>query len=176
VEQHKCWIAFQLPTERIEIEVEGERLDKPRVISKFFTVSLHEKSALRGFLESWRGRQFSPSELQGFDISNLIGANCQVNVIHKIKKNGSKRADIGSVMPLSKGMKKYSIEGEKLYFSWEDHGYDIPDEIPDGIKQMIMRSREYNELGQRNDSPNTVTNDPGWEDPPIDAYEEDVPF
>ena len=147
VEQHKAWIAWELPTERIQFE--GE--DKPRVISKFYTVSLHEKSNLRGDLESWRGRSFTPKELKGFDISKLIGANGQINVIHKENQKGQTRSDVGSIMPLSKGMKKYDSEAEYVYFSFEDHGTSMPENIPDGIKSMIMKSREWNETGQQND-------------------------
>ena len=148
VEQHKAWLAWELPTERIEID--GE--DKPRVISKFYTVSLHEKSNLRQHLESWRGRSFSSKELEGFDISKLFGVNCQINVIHKENQKGKTRADIGSIMPLSKGMKKVDSEAEYIYFSLEEHGLDIPDNVPDGIRNMIMKSREWNESNQQMDS------------------------
>ena len=147
VEQHQCWIAWELPDEKIEID--GEM--KPRIISKFYTVSLHEKSNLRQHLESWRGRSFTPKELDGFDISKLVGVNCQINVIHKTKKDGAIRADVGSIMPLSKGQTKKDSEAEYIYFSFEDHGKAMPENIPEGIQKIIMRSREWNETGQQVD-------------------------
>ena len=71
-DQHKVCIGWELPSERIQIEDNGAEIDKPKVISRIFTLSLSEKSHLRPFLESWRGRPFSPQELLGFDISQNI--------------------------------------------------------------------------------------------------------
>ena len=147
-EQHQCWISWELPTE--EIEIEGEM--KPRVISRFYTVSLGEKAHLRNHLESWRGQSFTDEELAGFDISRLIGVNCQLNIIHKTKKDGKIRAEVSSIMPLSKGMKKVDSEAEYVYFSIEEHGLDIPDTVPEGIKRIFMKSREWNESNQQMDS------------------------
>ena len=147
VEQKKLWICWELPEERIEVEGEN----KPRVISNFYTQSLHEKSNLRGHLESWRGRAFTEKELAGFDISKLFGVNCQINVIHKTNQKGQTKAVIGSIMPLSKSMKKLDSENNYVYYSMEEHGLNIPDAVPDGIKAMVMKSKEYNETGQQQD-------------------------
>ena len=147
VEQKKLWICWEFPEERIEVEGEN----KPRVISNFYTQSLHEKSNLRGHLESWRGRAFTEKELAGFDISKLFGVNCQINVIHKTNQKGQTKAVIGSIMPLSKKMPKIDAESEAVYYSMEEHGLSIPDAVPDGIKAMIMKSKEYNETGQQQD-------------------------
>ena len=46
---------------------------RPFAVSKTYTASLFEMAALRKDLESWRGKSFTEEELQGFDISNLIG-------------------------------------------------------------------------------------------------------
>ena len=64
-------------------------------ISKFYTLSLHEKSNLGQDLVSWRGRPFTETERQGFDITKLIGVTCQLNVMHT--DSGKER--ISSVMP-----------------------------------------------------------------------------
>ena len=177
--QHKCWVAWELPTERIEIELEdGSKENKPRVISKFFTVSLHEKSNLRQILESWRGKVFTKLELQGFDLSTILGANCQINVIHKVKQDNSIRSEIGAIMPLGSGQQRRESENKHIYFSIEEHGMEIPADVPDGIKAMIQKSYEWNQLGQQQHDP--------WEkpdtnfdnnQPPIEAYDDsDIPF
>ena len=41
--------------------------DQPMTISKFYTLSLHEKSNLGMDLTSWRGRPFTEQEKEGFD-------------------------------------------------------------------------------------------------------------
>ena len=59
---------------------EGRRYE----VMAIYTASLHEKAKLRKHLESWRGRQFTQQELQGFELENVIGANCQIQVIHRL--------------------------------------------------------------------------------------------
>jgi hypothetical protein len=49
---NKVRITWELPTE-MQVFKE-ERGPEPRVISKEFSLSMHEKANLRGFLESWR--------------------------------------------------------------------------------------------------------------------------
>jgi hypothetical protein len=146
--QHKCWIAWEFPNELIEIETDGKKEEKPRIIAGFYTVSLHEKSNLRRVLESWRGRGFSDDELEGFDISKILDTSCLINVIHKPKANDATqvRATIGAIMPMTKDTPKLTRINPLTYFSFEDHGVNIPEEIPQGIKDMIMKSEEYKEL------------------------------
>ena len=65
---NKIRVTFELPHEMREFS--GE--EKPMVISKEYTLSLHEKSNLRRDLEGWRGKSFDSKELVNFDITNLI--------------------------------------------------------------------------------------------------------
>lgn len=84
-----------------------EQLDngKPAIASRTFTLSLGEKSALRPFLESWRGKKFTGDELAGFDLESLIGVGAIIQVLHEQK--GDKTYDnIVSAMKLMKGMTK----------------------------------------------------------------------
>ena len=48
-------------------------------------------------------------------------------------------------------MPKLDAESEFVYYSMEEHGLSIPDAVPDGIKAMIMKSKEYNETGQQDE-------------------------
>ena len=57
--KHKVWIRFEVPDERIEYERDGKKLEGPRVISKEYTASMHEKANLRKDLENWRGKAFT---------------------------------------------------------------------------------------------------------------------
>lgn len=78
---------------------------RPFMISQRYTVSLGEKSNLRGDLESWRGRKFTADELKGFDLEKLIGVNCLLNVIEE-ERGGKLRRAIASVSPPMQGMPK----------------------------------------------------------------------
>ena len=81
-------------------------VDKRFEVNRPFGLSLSEKSLLRPFLESWRGRKFTKEELEGFDLEKLIGVNCQVQIIHNITDQGKTYANIQAVVPLGRGMAK----------------------------------------------------------------------
>ena len=65
---HKLLVQFELT------DPDNRRDDgSAHIVSKRFTASLHPKAALRGFLEAWRGRPFTPQELAGFHLKALLG-------------------------------------------------------------------------------------------------------
>jgi hypothetical protein len=81
---------------------------RPFMISKFYTLSLHEKATLRKDLENWRGKPFTEAELAGFDVETLRGVNCMLNIVEHKKQDGTLTQKIGSIMPMIKGMAKIS--------------------------------------------------------------------
>ena len=83
---HKVVIAWELPEIRIDIEKDGETKNLPRVISKTYVVSTHEKANFTKDLTSWRGRPFTKEERDNFYIFKVLSANCLLQVIHN-KKN-----------------------------------------------------------------------------------------
>ena len=85
---------------------EGMASGKPFLIKKDYRASLHEKAALRKDLEAWRGRPFTPTELLGFDLEQVVGAACMVNIIHKQGTKGGTFANIAGIMPLATGVQK----------------------------------------------------------------------
>ena len=68
-------------------------------VRAMYTLSLSDKATLRKILESWRGRKFTPIELRGFDLENLIGVNCQLQVIHNISDEGKTFANVQAIVP-----------------------------------------------------------------------------
>lgn len=78
-------------------------------VSQIYRLSLHEKAKLRQHLEAWRGRKFTEKELEGFDLEQLIGKNCQIQVIHNVKEGGSVFANVQAIVPLGKGMVKLGV-------------------------------------------------------------------
>ena len=50
-------------------------------------------------------RIFTDEELKGFDIEVLIGANCQLGIVHRTTENGT-YANLSTIAPLLKGMPK----------------------------------------------------------------------
>ena len=136
---------------------------EPLTISRFYTLSLHEKSNLGIDLTSWRGRPFSETEKKGFDISKLIGHTCLLNVIQ-----GNKNNKIGSVMPLPKGDKIAEQYHTSVTFSMDDFQKgkkETFNQLSEGIRNIILRSKELEGLehkdnGDDNNGSNTVGQEP----------------
>src|SRR6185295_5305395 len=141
----KVIIMFELPDERFDFEKDGKKLNLPRAISSRFTMSLHKKSKLRPALESWRGRPFTPAELEGFDLKNLLGVNGLLNIIHE-HRNSKTYANISSISPLMKGHPKKAPENPTVFYSLPEDPKErivVPNEFPDWIKKLIMGCEEY---------------------------------
>lgn len=115
---------------------------KPFTIGKKYTLSLSDKATLRKELEAWRGRKFTPAELEGFDISKLIGAPCMINIVHAAK-DGTTYANIASIMPLAGGMIAPQLTLPKVLFSLSNFDQNVFDSLSDGLKKMIASSPEY---------------------------------
>lgn len=162
--EHKVLIQLELPDERIEFERDGVKVEGPRTISKDFTVSLHEKSALRKFLVAWRGRQFTEEELAGFNLDKLLGVCGMVNVVH----NAKGYADIASVMPLPKASPKFQAEQPMHKFDLDEHtGLDLPSTLPKFVRERIERSHEWQAR---------IGNDPQHDEAPPPHEDDEIPF
>ena len=94
------------------IEAIDPKTERPFMVVRRFTPSLHEKASLRATLESWRGRKFNEEELKGFDIEKLLGANCQLQICHNIAEGGDVYANVQAVVPIGKGMPKMAIPSD----------------------------------------------------------------
>lgn len=90
-EKHKVEIRWQLEAENTDT---GERF----VVRAWYTLSLSEKAKLRQQLETWRGRKFSAEELKGFDLEKLIGANCQLQIVHNLSDEGKVYANVQAIV------------------------------------------------------------------------------
>ena len=146
-----------------EVPDQTNETSEPLTISRFYTLSLHEKSNLGIDLTSWRGRPFSETEKKGFDISKLIGHTCLLNVIQ-----GNKNNKIGSVMPLPKGDKIAEQYHTSVVFDLEKYQKgqkEIFNQLSEGIRNIILRSKELEGLehkdnGDDNNGSSTVGQDP----------------
>ena len=120
----------------------------PHSVSRRFTASLHEKAALRAFLKSWRGRDFTPDELSAFDLRKLLNAPALLNLVHT-ERSGRDYADIASVSPLPRGMQPPPDVAAPVLFDLIDpatHG--ALDGLSEKLMQQIEMSPEWRSLGQ----------------------------
>jgi hypothetical protein len=154
--KHKVLFLFELPEERADFTREDKKVNLPRAISCTFTLSLHTKGNMRPALEGWRGREFTPQELEGFNVMQCLSANALLNVTHKSgsgKNAGRTFAEIKSINPLPKGTKKRQPENPLLQFSLDDFqpGNPIvkPANMPDWIWARVTQADEYIRHEQR---------------------------
>ena len=124
-----------------EVPEQDNMNGEPLTISKFYTLSLHEKSNLGADLSSWRGRAFTETEKQGFDISKLAGVPCLLNVVEG--KNGKPR--ITSIIPASNPEEIPPQYYDTVVFSVPEYQQGKTEEfnkLSEGIRRMVLRSKE----------------------------------
>jgi len=140
---NKVRITWELPNELREFD----GVMKPLVISKEYTLSMHEKANLRKDLENWRGKGFVDDEAKMFDITKLLGVPCLLSVFHDIAKNGNEYAAIGSISGMIKGTTCPPQFNQSFEFNYTDHFSDeAVESFPDFIKDKIKTSEEYIDL------------------------------
>lgn len=135
--QHQILIRWQVGSERTDD-------DKPCSIARFYTFSGHEKSNLRLDLEAWRGKAFTDEEIEGFEVARLLGAGAMLNVVEG--KNG--KTKVSSVGKLPKGMGPPEAEGGTTHLSLTsgEFSQETYDGLSDGLKAIIAKSPEFQEL------------------------------
>jgi hypothetical protein len=146
---NKVRMSFELSN---ELRDYGGEQKQPMVISKEYTLSLHEKSNLRKDLESWRGSAFNSDDLKNFDITSLLGKSCMVSIIHKKSNSGVEYANIGNVSSLTKGVESPKQHNKNFIFNYADNfNEDWLESQPDWIKEQIKSTEDYeNKINQLN--------------------------
>lgn len=147
---NKVRITWELPSElKVFKEENGEQ---PCVISKEFTLSLHEKATLRSFLKNWRGKDFTDEEAKAFDIEKLVGAPCMLNITHKTKKDGSGvYAEIGSVSAMPKGFVCPEQINQSFVFTYDDFSEEKFNTLPEFMRNKMVNSDEYKAVKNPNE-------------------------
>lgn len=165
--KHQCFIRWELPQERIEFEQDGEKKEGPMVIGKRYTLSLNEKATLRKDLEAWRGKSFTPEELEGFDLFKLLGVACQVTVTHR-EKDGKTYANVTGVAGWPKGMDRPQPEIPVLKYSEDEPGQYS--ELPEWLQKVIGEQKP-------NDHMVNHPEDPGYDDSDAGGgIDDEIPF
>jgi len=128
-------IRWELPFETEEFE----GVQKPLIVSRFYTNSLNEKATLRKDLENWRSRSFTDDELKRFDLNSILGAPCVVSVV----LNDKGKAKVTGVGALPKGTACPPLFNPKQTFwldEWNDGTFQL---LPKGFQDLIAKSDEY---------------------------------
>jgi len=89
---------------------------RPFSIGKKYTASLNENATLHRDLKSWRGKPFTAEELAGFDIKNVLGVTCELEVIPYKTQDGSERTKVEGVYKPDGGAKRVDTLNDKMLF------------------------------------------------------------
>jgi len=139
VTQRKVMLTWEVHGDTIIVD--GE--EKPKLISKEYTLSLGERAKLRAHLDAWRGRAFTEQELMGFDLKNVLGCACQLQVMHNEKGYDS----VNAVLAMPKGMTAPQQVHDSVYFDLsEKSSLSMLSTLPRWMQEKIMLSPEYREL------------------------------
>lgn len=135
---NKVLILWEFPE---EIE-EGQEL--PRTFSQRYTASLNAKSKLRKDLTAWRGRDFTEAELAEFNLANILGVPCLIQIIHR-ENAGKTYANMASIMALPKGTPRPAPKHELITFDLSEDELSKIDDMPEWIAELIKGSETYKE-------------------------------
>ena len=132
-------IGWELPDELMET---GDAAGKPFLVTAFYTQSLSDKAKLRHDLVAWRGREFTPVELEGFEAKNILGAPCMLT----LTMNDKEKVRVTSVAGVPRSMKGKVPKqvNPSMLFSLELDEFDeaVYQGLSDGIRKMIDSSPE----------------------------------
>jgi hypothetical protein len=170
----------------IQFEVHGEddngnalvtAKGEPMSISKNYTLSLAEKATLRADLQSWRGRDFRPDELRGFELKNVLGAWAMISVVQAMGNNGKEYTNIVNVNSVPSIIKSAGLpkgHNDLLLWSLEDPDMKVFETFSNNIKTKIQASPEYKarmQIPQSQPQRTALAVQSGFED-----MDDDIPF
>jgi hypothetical protein len=167
-----------LPKVMIQFEVHGEDADgnptitgknEPMSISKNYTLSLADKATLRKDLQTWRGKEFTPDELRGFELKNILGAWAMISVVKKAGNNGKEYTNIAGVMSVPPMLKKAGLpqgHNDLKLFSIDEPDMQLFETFSNSIKAKIEASPEWQARGKP----------AGSEGSGFDDMSDDIPF
>jgi len=167
----KILLIFEFPTECAEIN--GEL--KPRWMTQIFTKSTHEKSKLRAVLKAWRGKDFTPDELELFELANVLNAPCAISISHA-ERNGNIYGNISSIGAMVKGTPPPQDVVRKYHFDIDDpETWACFTDLPEWIQAKINASETLKtrgiQINKQGEAVDVATK------PTVDIEdEEDLPF
>ena len=130
-------VTWEIPSIVREWPKDGETQEGRAQISRTFTCSLAPKASLRLLLESWRDREFTQEELQGFDLKKLLGVSCTLKIKHQTSADGSKiYANIADVEPYE-GQGQLEPEATPVIYDPYNHDPEAFSKLPDWIAGKV---------------------------------------
>lgn len=165
---YKVRIAWELPEEtKIFDEKKGP---EPYVVAVTYNFVMGDKARIIKDLQSWRGAPFTPEELESFELKNLVGKCCMVQVVHKPGNNGQIYANVDAVTQMPKKMREVMPKqhNPSVYYDIS-MGQDATFKaLPEFLRKQILGCNEWKHEGDfsqdSSDEPPANYPDPDSED------------
>jgi hypothetical protein len=144
--------------------------NRPFAIFKNYTLSWSEKANLRLDLQSWRGKPFSQEEMRRFDLKNVLGAWCMINVIERTGQDNKTYTNVNGVTPVPAMIKQNGLPAavnKNELFNIADPDMELFNSFSDHLKKKIEASPEWQKRKHSEPEPaNVFSGEPS----------EDIPF
>lgn len=142
----KVYFRFEVGDQQVKWTKDGQEHEGPAIVGRTLTLSTSEKSHLRPMIEAWISRRLTKTEEDfGFDLSQLLGRPCLIQVIHG-EKGDRKFANIGGVMQLPGGMPAPKPAGATLYYNTDDPDPKVFDQLPSWLQEKIDNRLQEQDL------------------------------
>lgn len=174
--KHQVYLKFEIPDVQVSWVKDGKDHTGNATIGRKFGLSLSDKSHLKPFLVSWRGKPFTPTELESFDITSVIGKVCQLNVVHEDKRadGGKIYAKITNAFPLVREQMaalkanpaRAKPSQDLLVYTPSAHDQAMWDRLPEWMQKAIDDRADRYAPESESQAPATGTED----------FNDDIPF
>jgi hypothetical protein len=141
---------------------------KPFIQMQSYTASISPNSKLRGLLEAWRGKGFTPAELQGFQLQSILGAPCYLTIKHTPNPQASQPwANVISICTLPSSVTCPPAINPPIYFDLDNYSEAAYLSLSEGIRKKINLE---DVKGAKQAATRVVT------DAALEGIDQDVPF
>lgn len=148
---------------------------RPFGIFKNYTLSWSEKANLRLDLQAWRGRPFTQEEMRKFDLKNVLGAWCMLNVIERPGQDGKTYTNVNGVTPVPAIIKQNGLPepvNKNELFNLTEPDMAMFETFSENLKTKIKASPEWQKLESKAAAPASAPAATGGVEEDMD----DIPF
>ena len=127
-----------------------------------------EKSKLRAHLQAWTGKVMDAATIKAFDPRKMmLGKACMVNLVQGTTGN----IKVDGLLAIPEGMEKPAAVNPQVYLDLDAFEPTVFEGLYTWVKTKIMASPQYLKLNGEH-----AADEPGHEDGPPPASEDDIPF
>ena len=152
--KRQVMFTFELPHQTHVFD--EEKGAQPLIRNKTYTMSLHEKAGLRKAIRGILGKDLVDGA--DFELFDLIGNNCMINLVEGTGNDGKKYINIDSITPLMDGMAEVE-PAEVKRFDLDAFSFDDYMGLYNWVQEKIAMSPEYKALPAQGEAAEVVKSD-----------------